>query len=312
MSGIEKEIPFMKKTTFKMTALLLTLVMVLSLGFAGTALATDAPAEEVKPLYQLVGKYEEEGQGADRVNAAFKLELFEDGTAVCDRYRYMAKDATEAASNPSYDDAFMTGTWEAAQKDGIDCLKIELACDNNGTKANEVKMYAYEVVGQYSTEMDFPIVVGMDYKRTVSLASAEELLEDDDAFIAAYQLEDAVKSEGAADASADASQPAALAEELDTSAPCPFAGEYDVLNVNGDGEEFYFEEFIIEEDWSVHGAVEASGLTGFEGTVDGFGVISAEFKRLGGTMSGTVDLEGNVAGISEVRGRTSTFNGVIY
>ena len=134
----------------------------------------------------------------------------------------------------------------------------------------------------------------------------------DNRLIAAYQLEDAVKSEGAADASADASQPAALAEELDTSAPCPFAGEYDVLNVNGDGEEFYFEEFIIEEDWSVHGAVEASGLTGFEGTVDGFGVISAEFKRLGGTMSGTVDLEGNVAGISEVRGRTSTFNGVIY
>ena len=39
---------------------------------------------------------------------------------------------------------------------------------------------------------------------------------------------------------------------------------------------------------------------------------TAEFKRLGGTMSGTVDLEGNVAGISEVRGRTSTFNGVIY
>ena len=306
----------MKRTAFKMTALVLTLVMVLSLGFAGTALATEAPAEEaeeaVKPLCQLVGKYEEEGQGADRVNGAFKLELFEDGTAVCDRYRYMAKDATEAASNPSYDDAFMTGTWEATQKDGIDCLKIELACDNNGTKSNETSMYAYEVAGQYSTEMDFPIVVGMDYKRTVAMAGVEEMLEDDDAFIEAYMLEDAVKSVGAEEAADDASQPAALTEELDTTGPCPFAGEYDVLNVNGDGEEFYFEEFIIEDDWSVHGAVEASGLTGFEGAVDGFGVISAEFKRLGGTMSGTVDLEGNVAGTSEVRGRTSTFSGVIY
>ena len=305
------------KNTFKFTALLLAMIMVLSLGFVSSALATDAPADDaetVLPLYQFVGKYEEEGQGADRVNAAFKLDLFENGTAVCDRYRFMAKDASKAIVNQSYDDEFMTGTWEATQKDGIDCLRIELACDNNGTKVNKQVIYAYEVVGTYTAELEFPIVIGMDYKRTASIASPEETLADDDAFIAAFQLDDAVVVTEESDVEEVPAEEASAApmEELDTTGPCPFAGEYDVVNVNMEGMESYFEEFIIEEDWTVHGAVEGSGLTGFEGTVDGYGVITAEFKRLGGTMSGTVDLDGNVSGNSEVRGRTSTFSGEIY
>ena len=91
-----------------------------------------------------------------------------------------------------------------------------------------------------------------------------------------------------------------------------FAGEYDVINVNADGQESYFEEFVIEEDGTVHGAVEGSGMTGFEGTVDIDGNITCELPRLGGTLTGTVDTNGNVSGTSEVRGRTSTWSGTRF
>ena len=91
-----------------------------------------------------------------------------------------------------------------------------------------------------------------------------------------------------------------------------FAGEYEVICKTQDGEEFYFEEFIIEEDGTVHGAVEGSGLTGFEGTVDIDGNITCEQPRLGGTMTGTVDTNGNVSGTSETRGRVATFYGTRY
>ncbi|MBR0062718.1 MAG: hypothetical protein IJP67_00970, partial [Oscillospiraceae bacterium] len=81
---------------------------------------------------------------------------------------------------------------------------------------------------------------------------------------------------------------------------------------NADGEESYFEEFIIDEDGTVHGAVDASGLTGFEGSVDAEGNITAEYGRLGGTMTGTVDAEGNISVHSEVRGRVSDATGVKF
>lgn len=394
----------MKKNTVKLIALALCLVMALALaacagetpagsdtGSNNTADNTPAnntpadntpadttPANNSQPAeldnYQLVGKYEEDGEGADRVSAAFKLDLNKDGTAVADRYRYMSD---------TYEDTFMTGTWAPTQKDGIDCLKIDLACDNNGEKANEQTVYAYDMAGTYSVEISFPIVVGMDYKRNLTVEGTNEMKYDDESFKAAYAWTAPApepEPDPAETAANEYHMPLTLgdnnfdavltlvddtnatfaaamtfnctytqdgsvvsltpAEELEgmkatvwSSVPhelkinddgtmeayvpfegeaSPYAGEYDVKNVNGDGEESYFEEFIIDEDGTVHGSVDASGLTGFEGTVDADGNITAEYGRLGGTMTGTVDLEGNITLHSEVRGRESNATGVKF
>ncbi|MBR4210096.1 MAG: hypothetical protein IKQ24_01305 [Verrucomicrobia bacterium] len=319
----------MKKKMATLVALAMTTVMTLSMMACGgtttpssseggnaPAKETEAPAagteEASMGSYQLTGKYAEEGNGADRVSAAFKLDLNEDGTVVVDRYRFMSD---------TYEDTFMTGTWAPAQKDGIDCLKIDLACDNNGTKSNEQTVYAYDVAGVYSVEISFPIVVGMDYKRSLTVEGSSEKKYDDDSFREA-NLYTAPETEApAAETEAPAAETEAPAAETEAAAEggenapaaegevSAFAGEYDVENTNGEGEKAYFEEFIIDEDGTVHGAVDASGLTGFTGTVDAEGKITAEFGRLGGTMTGTVDAEGKISGSSEVRGRKSTFTG---
>ena len=339
--------------------------------------ADNTPAPAATENYQLVGKYEEEGEGADRVSAAFKVDLNKDGTVVVDRYRYMSD---------TYEDTFMTGTWAAAQKDGIDCLKIDLACDNNGEKTNEQTVYAYDMAGTYSVEISFPIVIGMDYKRNLTVEGTNEMKYDDESFKAAYAWtapaeEPAPAEEQPAETAANeyhmpltlgenefdavltlvddtnatfvaamtfectytkdgsvvtltpVEEPADMKATVWSAVPhelklkddgtmeayvpfegeaSPYAGEYDVKNVNADGEESYFEEFIIDEDGTVHGAVDASGLTGFEGSVDAEGNITAEYGRLGGTMTGTVDAEGNISVHSEVRGRVSDATGVKF
>lgn len=98
-------------------------------------------------------------------------------------------------------------------------------------------------------------------------------------------------------------------------AGCKYAGEYEVITYSQDDPEhkqpIYFEEFIVEADGTLHGATEGSGLTGFEGTVDANGVITATYTRLGGTMVGQFDGNGNVTGTSSIRGRVSDFSGHI-
>lgn len=275
--------------------------------------SSEAPAEPKS--YQLSGAYAEEGQGAERMTAAFKLDLNEDGTAVCDRYRYLEHDASDAAQNPSYDNDFMTGTWKAVEKDGVDALQVKLSCKNeDGTEANAFTGYAYEVAGEYKLELDFPIVVGMEYKRTVSLTGNDEkLFSADNDLIAAYKTEaPAAEPDPAPSEEQTAEEPAEPAEKPEfTGEPCPFAGEYDVRYVS-DGIENYFEEFVIEEDWTLHGVVETSGMTGFEGTVDADGHFSAFNERLGGVHEGTVDADGNLTGTAETRGRSITYTGVRY
>lgn len=328
----------MKHRIAKLVSLALALIMACAL-FACTAAAKPAAANDPAPAataepqktepkaepaapqsFQLLGRYFEEGQGADRLNAAFKLDLNEDGTAVCDRYRFMAGNVDDAASNPTYDDSFMTGTWKAVTKDGIDSLQIKLACkDDAGNETNAQTIYANEVVGSYTVDLEFPIVIGMDYKRTVTLeGTAEKQFADDNGFIAANKYE--APAEPAAEPEpAKEPEPAQEPEPADPTGTaakpegdCPFAGDYDVEYTTGDGNKSYFEEFVIEADWTVHGIVESSGLTGFEGTVDADGVITATIPRLEGTLNGVVDADGNVTGGCEVRGRTSTFEGARY
>jgi hypothetical protein len=151
----------------------------------------EEPAAEAKS-YQLVGKYDErDGQGASMMTAAFLLNLNADGTAVLDRYQYLQYDASDFASNPSYGVSFMSGTWKAVQKDGLDALQIKLAVVNDdGTTSNDQTVYAYEVAGEYSVDINFPIVPGMSYSRTVTVVGGEtKQFADGNALIAAYKEE---------------------------------------------------------------------------------------------------------------------------
>ena len=107
-----------------------------------------------------------------------------------------------------------------------------------------------------------------------------------------------------------AAAPVAEAPKAEASNVCPFAGEYYVEFTSQDSEgKEPGESFEIGDDWSVNGAMEGSGLTGFQGTINADGSFTAEFTRLGGTMTGTVDAEGNLTAHSEVRGRQSDITG---
>ena len=107
-----------------------------------------------------------------------------------------------------------------------------------------------------------------------------------------------------------ATAPAAEAPKAEASNVCPFAGEYYVEFTSQDSEgKEPGEEFVIGEDWTVSGAMEGSGMTGFAGTIAADGSFTAEFTRLGGTMVGQVDAEGNLTAHSEVRGRQSDITG---
>ena len=91
---------------------------------------------------------------------------------------------------------------------------------------------------------------------------------------------------------------------------CPFAGEYYVEFTSQDSETAEpGEEFIIGEDWSVSGAMEGSGMTGFAGAIAEDGSFTAEFTRLGGSLTGQVNPDGPLAATAETRGRASTISG---
>lgn len=89
----------------------------------------------------------------------------------------------------------------------------------------------------------------------------------------------------------------------------PFAGEYEFVITTPEGDETIAEEFIVDPDGKLHGVGDASGMTSFEGTVNEDGTFTGEFTRLGGTMQGTIDADGNITGTGEIRGRNYTYAG---
>jgi len=118
----------------------------------------------------------------------------------------------------------------------------------------------------------------------------------------------------ASTSSADAAAPVAAApaaeEKAADSATCPFAGEYYVEFTSVDASEPQVgESFVVGDDWSVSGAMESSGLSGFQGTVLADGSFVAEFVRLGGQMTGQIAADGTLTASSEARGRVSTVTG---
>ena len=184
----------------KLLALGLSLVMVLALAACGDDAAdatptpggsnTDAPTSTKS--FQFYGKFDEgDGANASMLNAAFLLNLNEDGTAVADRYMFSNYDASDAATNPTYTASYMSGTWKEAERDGVACLQIKLAyVDEAGNESNSQTAYAYDVAGVYSFDLTFPVVPGMSYTRTVTMEGSEEkTYADANAFIQAYKAE---------------------------------------------------------------------------------------------------------------------------
>ena len=157
---------------------------------AKTETKDETPAADAKS-YQLVGKYEESGDFAATINGAFLCNLNADGTAVIDRYKFSNYNAAPAAENPTYEANFMTGTWKAVEKDGIASLQIKVACvDKAGNESNAGTFYANEIAGEWSFDLNFPIVVGAGYTRTATLSGGEtKTYADADAFIAAFKQE---------------------------------------------------------------------------------------------------------------------------
>lgn len=187
--------------TRKILALLLAAMMVLSLAACGPkddANPTNTPTggnqggddqQSAPKSYQFIGAYEEGGENAAMLDCAFKLELNEDGTAVADRYMMAQGDHSPADSNPTYTKSYLSGTWKAVQKDGVDCLQIKLAYVNeDGTEANNQTCYAYDVAGVYSFDMTFPVVPGMSYSRIATMeGKAEKTYATADDFLNAYK-----------------------------------------------------------------------------------------------------------------------------
>lgn len=141
--------------------------------------------------YQFWGTYEEDGENASMLNAAFLLNLNEDGTSVADKYMFANYDASDAATNPTYTASYMSGTWKEVEKDGVECLQIKLAyVDDAGNESNAQTAYAYDVAGVYSFDLTFPVVPGMSYTRVASMEGKEgQTYADANAFIQAYKQE---------------------------------------------------------------------------------------------------------------------------
>ncbi len=141
--------------------------------------------------YQLTGKYEESGENASMLSAAFLLNLNEDGTAVVDKYMFANFDASDAAANPTYTASYMSGTWKEVEKDSVLCLQIKIAyVDEAGNESNSQTAYAYDVAGVYSFDLTFPVVPGMSYTRIAPMEGAEgKTYADANAFIQANKAE---------------------------------------------------------------------------------------------------------------------------
>jgi predicted small lipoprotein YifL len=186
----------------KILALVLALCMILALAACGDstpapAAETAAPAAEGSTeeasgkTFQFEGKFEEQGEYASMLNNAFLLTLAADGTAVCDKYAFSNYDASDAATNPTYTQSYLSGTWKEVEKDGVPCLQIKLAyVDAAGNESNASTSYAYDVAGEYSFDMTYPVTPGQSYTRTATMTGKEgSLYADANAFIQAYKVE---------------------------------------------------------------------------------------------------------------------------
>lgn len=178
----------------KILALLLAVAMMATL-LAGcgndtkSTAATEAPTEApvATKSYQLTGIYSEEGEFASMLASAFLLNLNEEGTAVCDKYAYGNYDASPAATNSTYSAGYLTGKWKEVEKDGVPCLQIKLEAEGG---ANAQTAYAYDIAGEYSFDMTFPVVPGASYTRNVTMTGSEtKAFADADAFIQANKKE---------------------------------------------------------------------------------------------------------------------------
>lgn len=156
-----------------------------------TSASETSQSGEGGKTYQFWGTYEENGENASMLNAAFLLNLNEDGTSVADKYMFANCDASDAATNPTYTTSYMSGTWKEVEKDGVECLQIKLAyVDDAGNESNAQTAYAYDVAGVYSFDLTFPVVPGMSYTRVASMEGKEgQTYADANAFIQVYKQE---------------------------------------------------------------------------------------------------------------------------
>lgn len=152
---------------------------------------TGTTEPEATKSFQFEGVFEEQGEYASMLNNAFWLKLNADGTAVCDKYANYQYDTSDAESNPSYAKSYLSGTWKEVEKDGVPCLQIKLAyVDAAGNESNNTTSYAYDVAGEYSFDMTYPVTPGQAYTRTAAMTGKEgELYADANAFIQAHKVE---------------------------------------------------------------------------------------------------------------------------
>ena len=139
--------------------------------------------------YQFWGKLEEGGSFASFTDAAFLLNLEVDGKTTLDKYNFASYDASPAASNKSYIASYMSGTWKAVQKEGVDALQIKLAfVEEDGSESGASTYYAYESDGVYSVDLTVALIKGQSFTRTVEMEGQKgKKYADADAFIQAYK-----------------------------------------------------------------------------------------------------------------------------
>lgn len=162
----------------KLLVALLAVVMAVGVATAFAACGDGDKKDDKKDpvnekTYQLNGSLTDDlgpiGKGFE-----YMLNLNKDGSSVLSRYNPYNYNTEDAATNKDYDAEFMTGTWKAAKKEGIDCLQIKLAAKTQaGGTANDVTVYSYETAGVYSVEITVPIVVGQSFTRPISLTGGE-------------------------------------------------------------------------------------------------------------------------------------------
>lgn len=165
--------------TKKFIVAILAAILAVGAVFAFTACGPEDDGEDGDTTtpstksYQLVGAFTDSlgplGDGFE-----FMLNLNTDGTAVLSRYNPYSYDSSDAATNTSFEEKFMEGTWKEAEKDGVDCLQIKLEVrKEDGTTSDASTSYAYDVAGEYSFELGFPVVPGMSFTRNVTLKGGE-------------------------------------------------------------------------------------------------------------------------------------------
>ena len=158
--------------------------------FAGLVLtACGANNQKATDSYQFWGKLEEGGSFASFTDAAFLLNLDAEGKTTLDKYNFASYDASPAASNKSYIASYMSGTWKAVKKEGVDALQIKLAfIEDDGSEKDPATYYAYESDGVYSVDLTVALVKGQAFSRTVSMTGQKgQKYADADAFIQAYK-----------------------------------------------------------------------------------------------------------------------------